>query len=50
MINVIKKDKTFYWFAVNGQLSTTNTTRLNGGEMLSVKGQSHMLRHVIALR
>ena len=35
---------------VNGQPSATNTTRLNRGEMLSVKGQSHVLRHVMALR
>ena len=35
---------------VNGQPSATNTTRLNQGRMLSVKGQSHMLRHMMALR
>ena len=35
---------------VNGQPSATNTTRLNREGMLSVKRQSHVLHHVMALR
>ena len=37
-------------YIVNGQPSATNPTRLNRGGMLSVKRQSHVLRHVMALR
>ena len=35
---------------VSGQPNATNTTKLNRGGMLSVKGQTHVLRHVMALR
>ena len=44
------QDLKLYNFLVNGQFSATNTTRLNRGGMLSVKRQSHVLRHVMALR
>ena len=45
-IKMLKKKK----IIVNGQPSATNTNRLNRGGMLSVKRQSHVLRHVMAPR
>ena len=35
---------------INGQVSAISTTRLIRGGMLSMKGQSHVLHHMMTLR